>query len=167
MNSRRFALLLVPCCVAALVAGSMVASADKTDKTDKAKATDLAKAAENKASKKGGKKETWPDMVYELRTYTTAEGRLPNLHKRFRDHTMKLFKKHGMKNVVYMTPLEKEHTLVYLIAHKSREEAKKNWKGFMADKEWQRVWAESKKDGPIVTKVESQFLKATDYSPLK
>ncbi len=142
----------------------MVASADKTDKV---KTADLGKTAEKEASKKGGKKEAWPDMVYELRTYTTAEGRLPNLNKRFRDHTMKLFAKHGMKNVVYMTPLEKENTLVYLIAHKSREEAKKNWKGFIADKEWKRVWAESKKDGPIVTKVESQFLKATDYSPLK
>ncbi len=158
MNSRRFALLLVPCCLAALIAGSLVASADKSEKE---------KPTKEAAAKTDKKKETWPDLVYELRTYTTAEGRLPNLNKRFRDHTMKLFAKHGMKNIVYMTPLEKKNTLVYLIAHKSREEAKKNWKGFMADPVWKKVWAESKADGPIVTKVESQFLKATDYSPLK
>lgn len=157
MKSKRFALMLVPCCLVALVAGSMVASADKSDAPKK----------DASAKVNAKKKSPWPDMVYELRTYTTAEGRLPNLHKRFRDHTMKLFAKHGMKNVVYMTPLEKENTLVYLIAHKSRKDADKSWKAFLNDPDWKKVYAESKADGPIVTKVESQFLKATDYSPLK
>lgn len=114
----------------------------------------------------GSEKEAKP-MVYELRTYTTAEGRLPDLHARFRDHTMKLFEKHGMKNVIYWTPADKENTLVYVVAHKNREAADKSWQGFRDDPEWKKVFAESRKDGPIVTKVEKQYLSPTDYSPMK
>lgn len=105
--------------------------------------------------------------VYELRTYTTAPGRLPDLHKRFRDHTMRIFKNHGMKSVVYWTPLDKENTLVYVLEHKSREAADKAWDAFRKDPEWQKVFKESRKDGPIVIKVERQFLSPTDYSPMK
>lgn len=108
-----------------------------------------------------------PQLVYELRTYTTAEGRLPALHKRFRDHTLRLFEKHGMKNVIYWEPVDKENTLVYVIAHKSRADAKKSWDAFRSDPEWQKAYKESHKDGKIVVKVESQYLKATDYSPMK
>lgn len=104
--------------------------------------------------------------VYELRTYTTAPGRLPALHKRFRDHTMKLFEKHGMKNVMYWTPVDKENTLVYVLEHKSREHAKKSWDGFRNDPDWQKAFKASREDGKIVTTVVSQFLKTTDYSPL-
>lgn len=103
--------------------------------------------------------------VYELRTYTTHPGRLPALHKRFRDHTVKLFKKHGMTNVMYWTPVDKEDTLVYVLKHDSPEAAKKSWDGFRNDPEWQKVFKESHKDGKIVMKVESVFLKTTDYSP--
>ena len=106
-------------------------------------------------------------MIYELRIYTTADGRLPALHRRFRDHTMKLFEKHGITNVIYWTPVDKENTLVYLIAHKSREAAAESWKAFGSDPQWQRVFKESRKDGPIVIKVERMFLKPTDYSPVK
>ena len=70
------------------------------------------------------------ERVYELRTYTTLPGRLPALHKRFADHTMKLFEKHGMKNVVYLTPLEEENKLVYLLAHDSRDAATKSFAAF-------------------------------------
>jgi hypothetical protein len=105
--------------------------------------------------------------VYELRTYTTLEGRLPALNKRFREHTMRLFEKHGMKNVVYLTPTDKPETLVYLITHESVEAAKKSWDAFRADPEWHAARDASEKDGKIVAKAESQYLNPTDYSPLK
>jgi len=109
-------------------------------------------------------------MTYELRTYTTLPGKLPNLHARFRDHTMALFAKHGMKNVVYMTPLEgekKDNTLVYLLAHESKTAAEKSFAAFRTDPAWMKARDESEKDGKIVEKVESVFLTPTDYSPMK
>jgi hypothetical protein len=105
--------------------------------------------------------------VYELRTYTTHDGKLPDLHKRFRDHTMKIFERVGMKNVIYWTPEDTENTLVYVIAHKSRKAADDSWAAFRDDPEWKKAFADSRKDGPIVMKVEKQFLTATDYSPMK
>jgi len=111
-----------------------------------------------------------PTMVYEMRTYTTLPGRLPALNARFRDHTMKLFARHGMKNVVYLAPLEgekKDNTLVYLLAHDSRDAAKKSFADFGADPDWKAAKDASEKDGKIVEKVESVFYVPTDYSPLK
>ncbi len=105
--------------------------------------------------------------VYELRTYTAAEGRLPDLHRRFSDHTLRLFEKHGMKNVIYWTPTEEEDTLVYLLSHKSEAAAKQSWKAFLADPDWQSAYKASTSNGRLVTKVEKQFLVATDYSPRK
>jgi len=108
--------------------------------------------------------------VFELRTYTAPEGKLQDLHKRFRDHTMRIFKKHGMESVIYLAPQDaplKENTLIYIISHASRDQAKKNWAEFQADPEWQKVSAESQVNGRIVSKVESVFGDATDYSPLK
>ncbi len=111
-----------------------------------------------------------PARVFEMRTYYTFPGRLDALHKRFREHTMKMFEKHGMTNVGYWTPHDspaKDNTLVYVISHASREAAKKNWAEFSADPEWQKIAADSQKDGRIVERVESVFMGATDYSPLK
>jgi hypothetical protein len=108
--------------------------------------------------------------VFELRTYTAPEGKLEELHARFRDHTMRIFKNHNMTNVVYFRPQDsplKENTLIYLISHTSREAAKENWSAFQKDPEWQKVANESQKNGKIVAKVESVFLDATDYSPMK
>lgn len=105
--------------------------------------------------------------VYELRTYTTHEGRLPALHKRFREHTMKIFEKHGMRNVVYWVPAEQKDTLVYVIAHKSLKAADASWDAFRNDDEWKAAYEASIADGKIVKKVEKQFLTATDYSPMK
>lgn len=108
------------------------------------------------------------ERVFELRTYTTAEGKLGNLHARFRNHTMKFFEKHGMTNVAYLSPQDAplvQNTLVYLLAHQSRETAKKSWDGMRADEAWRKAAAESGV-GPLV-KVESVFLSPTDYSPLK
>ncbi len=106
--------------------------------------------------------------VFELRTYSTHEGRLPNLHARFKNHTMKLFEKHGMKNVMYWTPTDEKtanNTLIYVIWHASPEAAKKSWDGFRADPDWIKARDESEKDGKIVAKVESVYMKATEYSP--
>ena len=108
--------------------------------------------------------------VFELRTYTTAPGKLDDLHKRFADHTMKIFARHGMKNVVYWTPDDpklKTNTLVYVLAHKNRKAAAKSWDAFRKDPQWKKAFAESRKNGPIVTRVVSRFLNPTDYSPFK
>jgi hypothetical protein len=109
--------------------------------------------------------------VFEIRTYHCFPGRLDALHKRFREHTMKIFEKHGMTNVAYWTfedSPDKENTLIYVISHASREQAKRNWAEFGADPEWKAVSAASEADGgKIVEKVDSVFVDATDYSPLK
>ena len=108
--------------------------------------------------------------VFELRTYTAPEGKLGDLHKRFRDHTMRIFKKHGMESVGYWQPQDppdSQNTLIYIISHQSREQAKKNWADFQADPEWQKVSAESQVNGRIVSKVVSVFMDSTDYSPMK
>jgi hypothetical protein len=108
--------------------------------------------------------------VFELRTYTAHEGKLDALHARFRQHTMRLFEKHGMTNVGYWTPQDApsaQNTLIYILAHPDREAAKKNWEAFRSDPEWQKVRSESEAGGPITSKMESVFLQPTDYSPLK
>ena len=112
------------------------------------------------------------NRVFELRTYTAAPGKLEALQKRFRDHTVRIFNNHGMQSIGYWVPADapnSENTLVYIIAHKDRETAKKNWADFNADPEWQKVRKESMApDGvSLTTKVESVFLNPTDYSPVK
>ena len=107
--------------------------------------------------------------VYELRTYTAPDGKLEELHARFRNHTLRIFQKHGMSNVAYFKPQDaplSQNTMIYLIAHPSREAAKQNWAAFGKDPEWQKVAQESQVNGKIVAKVESVFLDA-DYSPMK
>ena len=103
--------------------------------------------------------------VYELRTYTTNEGKLPNLHARFKNHTMGLFEKHGMKNVAYWIPTDKPNTLIYIIEHASLEQAPKNWRAFATDPEWQEVYTASRADGPIIEGIENVFMTKTEYSP--
>jgi hypothetical protein len=108
--------------------------------------------------------------VYELRTYTSPDGKLGDLNKRFREHTVSIFNRHGMKSVLYMTPQDapdSANTLIYLLEHSSREAAKKSWADFQADPEWIKVSAESQVGGRIVTKVVSVFGDPTDYSPMK
>lgn len=111
-----------------------------------------------------------PGKVFEIRTYTTHEGRLDALKKRFREHTTRLFEKHGMKNVGYWVPTDPPqsgNTLIYILEHSSRDAAKKSWDGFRADPDWKRAAAESEKDGKIVSKVESVYMTATDFSAIK
>ena len=108
---------------------------------------------------------------FEIRTYTAAPGKLEELHARFRNHTMKIFKKHGMKVVGFWGPTDKErgseNTLVYVLAFPSREALDKAWKEFRADPEWLKARDDSEKNGKLTVKVESAILMATDYSPIK
>ena len=106
--------------------------------------------------------------VYELRIYHTFEGKLDDLLRRFREHTCKLFEKHGIKNIAYWTPTDdpiKGKTLIYVIAHPSREAAAANWKAFGEDPEWQSVRDKSEANGKIVEKVDSTYMTMTDFSP--
>lgn len=108
--------------------------------------------------------------VYEMRTYVTNEGKLDALLKRFRDHTCKLFEKHGIENIGYWVPLEKadgsENTLIYIIAHASRDAAKASWKAFGADPEWQAARKASEEGGKILAKApDAVFMDTTPYSP--
>ena len=108
--------------------------------------------------------------VYELRTYTALEGKLPALLARFKDHTIKLFEKHGIENIGYWVPSDaprSQNTLIYIVRHKSREAATANWDAFRKDPAWQKAQKESEAAGKIVEKVESVFMSATDFSKLK
>src|SRR5881394_545180 len=107
------------------------------------------------------------DVVYELRVYHCFEGKLPDLLRRFREHTTKLFERHGMKNLAYWTPLDepaKSNTLIYVLAHASREAAAASWKAFQADPEWVEVRDKSEANGKIVEKVDSTYMTKTDFS---
>jgi hypothetical protein len=106
--------------------------------------------------------------VFELRVYHAAPGKLADLEARFRDHTIKLFDRHGMKSVAYWTPLdepEKSNTLIYILQHPSREAAAANWKAFQDDPEWKSVKEKSEANGKLVDKVDSTYLAMTDFSP--
>ena len=108
--------------------------------------------------------------TFEIRTYTAAPGKLDALNARFRNHTVKLFEKHGMTNVGYWTPVDaplSENTLIYVLAHKDRDAAKQSWDAFRKDPDWVKARAESEAQGPLTTKVESVFMTPTDYSTLK
>jgi len=108
--------------------------------------------------------------VYELRTYTAAEGKLDALKARFRDHTVRIFKKHGMENIGYWVPQDpalSKTTLIYILKHPSREEAEKHWKDFQNDPEWKKVAADSEVNGRLAIKVERIWLDPTEFSALK
>ena len=108
--------------------------------------------------------------VFELRTYTANAGKFDAMKARFRDHILPLFKKHNLTVVGFWTPADpplSENTLIYILAHDSREAAKKNWAEFSADPVRKQVWADTEKDGPINMKVESVYINPTDFSPIK
>ncbi len=106
--------------------------------------------------------------VFEIRTYYANPGKMKALHARFRDHTCKLFKKHGMELVGFWSPLDEkaaEEKMIYVLAYPSKEAADKAWKAFREDPDWIKAKGDSEKDGVLVAKVESVYMKATDYSP--
>lgn len=104
--------------------------------------------------------------VFEMRTYYASPGKLDALHARFRDHTAKLFEKHGMTNIGYWVPLENpDNKLIYILAFPSLEAQQKSWAAFGKDPAWEKARAASETAGSLVAKVESRLLTATDYSP--
>ncbi len=112
--------------------------------------------------------------VFELRTYTTPEGKLDALHARFRDHTMKLFTKHGMTNLAYWVPTDADKgaggKLIYILAHDSKEAGRASFTAFRADPDWIKAKAASEKDGPLTLNpggVKSVYMKAADFSPIQ
>ncbi|HYP08144.1 MAG TPA: NIPSNAP family protein [Bryobacteraceae bacterium] len=110
------------------------------------------------------------NRVFEMRTYVAKEGKLENLLARFRDHTTRLFEKHGMENVAYWVAADapaSQTTLIYVLAHKSREAATASWDAFRKDPEWMKARTASEANGAIVDKVTSVFMTPTDFSKMK
>ncbi len=108
------------------------------------------------------------DRYYEMRIYYAAPGKLEDLQARFRNHTTKIFEKHGMTNVGYWVPLDNpDNRLVYILSYPSKEAREKSWKDFGADPQWQSVQKASEANGKLVDKVDSIFLTATDFSQMK
>jgi hypothetical protein len=110
-----------------------------------------------------------PQHVYELRLYHVHEAKMEVLKARFGDHTDAIFKRHNMKSVGYWVPEdapESQNLFVYILEHPSRAEAEKNWAAFQADPEWQKVKAESEKNGPLVDKIDHYFMDPTSFSAL-
>ena len=107
--------------------------------------------------------------IYELRTYTCEPGKLEALKTRFRDHTIRIFNKHGMESIGYWVQQDERssNTLIYILAHPSREAGEKNWKAFQDDPEWKKVQTESEANGKIVQKVERVWMDPTEFSKLK
>jgi hypothetical protein len=104
--------------------------------------------------------------VFEMRTYYAAPGKLDDLNARFRNHTIKLFEKHGITNIGYWMPLENaDNKLIYVLAYPSRAARETSWKAFQADEDWKKARAASEVSGKLLTKVEAVFLSATDFSP--
>ena len=113
--------------------------------------------------------------TFELRTYKASEKNLPNLLARFRNHTCKLFEKHGVTNIAYWTPTDPKQgaddTLIYIVAHKSKEAGAESFKNFRADPDWVKVKADSEQaaSGSLTIKdgVKSVLMQPTDFSPMK
>ena len=103
---------------------------------------------------------------FEMRVYHAPEGKLDALNTRFRDHTLKLFEKHGITSIGYWMPLENpDRLLYYILAYPSREARETSWKAFKDDPDWKAAFAASEKDGKLVAKVDQTFLHATNYTP--
>ena len=111
-----------------------------------------------------------PRHVYELRLYHVHEAKMDALKARFGDHTDAIFKRHNMKSVGYWVPQDapdSQNLFVYILEHPSRAEAEKDWAAFQVDPEWQKVKAESEKNGPLVDKIDHYFMDPTNFSALK
>jgi hypothetical protein len=109
------------------------------------------------------------NRVFELRTYYAADGKMADLHARFRDHTCKLFEKHGMTIIGFWSPDKADDAqkkLIYLLAFPSKEAKDKAWKEFQADPDWKTARAKSEENGKLVDKVESVTMNPTDYSAM-
>ncbi|HTA45168.1 MAG TPA: NIPSNAP family protein [Bryobacteraceae bacterium] len=109
-----------------------------------------------------------PNHVYELRVYHANPGKLDAVNARFRDHTDEIFKKHGIKSIGYFMPEDQKlNEFIYVVDHKSKEDADKNWKAFQADPEWIKVRDASEANGKLVDHVDSTYMDPTTYSKMK
>jgi hypothetical protein len=109
-----------------------------------------------------------PAHVYEMRSYYAMPGKLEDIKKRFRDHTIRIFNNHNMKSVGYWEPQDnKEQVLIYMLEHPSKEEALKNWRAFGGDPEWQKVSKESEANGKLIDHIVSVYMNPSDFSPMK
>ena len=115
---------------------------------------------EKKSSSTGGR-------YFEMRTYHANPGKMDALNKRFRDHTNRLFIKHGIDLVGYWEPVDQKDTLIYILAYPNKEARDNSWKAFQSDPDWIKAKAESERDGVLVNKVDQVFMTPTDYSPIK
>jgi len=108
-------------------------------------------------------------MIYEMRVYHCVPGRLPDLLKRFENHTLKIWEKHGIKQAGFFTTLigETNQQLVYFLQWESLADRERRWGAFMVDQEWLGVRAETEKNGQIVAKVINQILAPTAFSSVK
>lgn len=107
-------------------------------------------------------------MIYELRIYTAHPGAMGKLQARFRDHTMGLFERHGIKNVGYwMNSIGgRSDELWYMLGFESLAQREQAWAAFASDPDWRQARAESEKDGPLVHHIENRILNPTEFSPL-
>ena len=108
-------------------------------------------------------------MIYEYRVYDAVPGKMPELHARFRDHTLKLFERHGIKNIGYWTSNIGDYAdrLIYILAFESVEQRERAWASFEVDPDWQRAFNSSEVDGSLTTRIFNTLLDPTDYSPLQ
>ena len=106
-------------------------------------------------------------MLYELRVYEAAPGKMAALHARFRDHTIAIFQRHGMKVEWFATPAQGDWNdrLYYLLSFSDLADRERKWAAFQGDAEWQKVRTESERDGALVKRLRSTFLNSTPYSP--
>ena len=143
--------------VAVLVLAVGVLSLRAAD--DKRSQSEARPAAARQGSGKG--------RFFEMRTYHANEGKLDALDARFREHTNRLFQKHGIELVGYWHPVDQKDTLIYILAYPSKAAREASWKAFQDDPEWQKAKAESERGGVLVQKVDQVFMTPTDYSPIK
>ncbi len=108
-------------------------------------------------------------MIYELRRYEVAEGRMNELHERFEKHTIRLFEKFGIKPIAFWTSvnLEEKNYLTYLLEFESLDAQREAWNKFMRDEERIKIWQKSNENGKLVLNIESKTLQPTDYSMMK
>ncbi len=109
------------------------------------------------------------NRVFELRVYHAVAGKVPALESRFRDTASKLLAKHDLKAVGYWVPEDapaSDNTFIYILAHPSREEAKRNWEAMRADPAFQEM-VKSEQTDKVVEKVDVTYMRPTDFSPVK
>ncbi|HLJ71974.1 MAG TPA: NIPSNAP family protein [Roseiarcus sp.] len=108
-------------------------------------------------------------MIYELRVYRVAPNQMPKLLARFRDHTLAIWERHGIRQLGFWTTLvgDSNHELTYILQWESWEDRERRWNAFLKDPAWLRARDESERDGPLIANIANQMLAPTDFSALK